>query len=310
MSNFRLLMLSAMNENGGNTTHRLLDGHPELFTYPYESQVGTKFSNDYLLGMYPAKYRWPIFPGGLSADDYYEMIIDEETKILLRTPHVSKFREAGMLMDEATRRKIFAEVLAGRDRRESIIEAFFVATFRAWTNLNQSGRENLYVGYNPIITVDAQAIISDFQGRGYVLHVVRNPFSAYSDRKKRPTRQSIAHYTLAWQICIQEAQQAARQFPDHCFILRYEDIIADPRKVLGQFLSRIGQNGDHACLESPSWNGTPLTQVYPWGTIRIPTAEVNLATARELSRPEIDEIHGRLKPLLQEFGYLDFHAQI
>ena len=32
MSNdFRLLMLGAMYENGGNTTHRFLDGHPELF---------------------------------------------------------------------------------------------------------------------------------------------------------------------------------------------------------------------------------------------------------------------------------------
>ena len=41
-SNFRLLMISAMYENGGNTTQRLLDGHPELFSYPFESQPGTQ----------------------------------------------------------------------------------------------------------------------------------------------------------------------------------------------------------------------------------------------------------------------------
>ena len=39
---FRLLMLGAMYENGGNTTHRLLDGHPQLFVYPFESQLGTR----------------------------------------------------------------------------------------------------------------------------------------------------------------------------------------------------------------------------------------------------------------------------
>ena len=39
---FRLLMLGAMYENGGNTTHRFLDGHPELFVYPFESQIGTR----------------------------------------------------------------------------------------------------------------------------------------------------------------------------------------------------------------------------------------------------------------------------
>ena len=28
IDDFRFLLLSAMYENGGNTTHRLLDGHP------------------------------------------------------------------------------------------------------------------------------------------------------------------------------------------------------------------------------------------------------------------------------------------
>ena len=36
-----LVMISAMYENGGNTTHRYLDGHPELLVYPFESQLGT-----------------------------------------------------------------------------------------------------------------------------------------------------------------------------------------------------------------------------------------------------------------------------
>ena len=40
--NFRLLMIGAMYENGGNTTHRFLDGHPQLFVYPFESQLGTR----------------------------------------------------------------------------------------------------------------------------------------------------------------------------------------------------------------------------------------------------------------------------
>ena len=46
---YKFIMLSAMYENGGNTTHRLLDGHPELYVYPFESQPGTKYVNDYLL---------------------------------------------------------------------------------------------------------------------------------------------------------------------------------------------------------------------------------------------------------------------
>ena len=58
---FRLVMIGAMYENGGNTTHRFLDGHPELFVYPFESQVGTTLVRDPLRSMFPVKYRWPVF---------------------------------------------------------------------------------------------------------------------------------------------------------------------------------------------------------------------------------------------------------
>ena len=59
---FKLIMISAMYENGGNTTHRMLDGHPELFAYPYESQLGTSLVSDYMTSYVPFKYRWPEFP--------------------------------------------------------------------------------------------------------------------------------------------------------------------------------------------------------------------------------------------------------
>ena len=49
MSDFRLLMIGAMYENGGNTTHRFLDGHPQLYVYPFESQLGTRLVNDHAL---------------------------------------------------------------------------------------------------------------------------------------------------------------------------------------------------------------------------------------------------------------------
>ena len=84
-SDFRLIMISAMYENGGNTTHRFLDGHPELAVYPFESQLGTRFVNDHLSSMFPVKYRWPAF--ALDATPYqdYKAIIDEEGKVRART---------------------------------------------------------------------------------------------------------------------------------------------------------------------------------------------------------------------------------
>ena len=85
---FRFLMLSAMYENGGNTTHRFLDGHPGMFVYPFESQVGTRQVVDHLSSVFPSKYRWPAFRLDATPAQDYRSIIDEECKVRARTPRV------------------------------------------------------------------------------------------------------------------------------------------------------------------------------------------------------------------------------
>ena len=53
----------------------------------------------------------------------------------------------------------------------------------------------MYVGYSPIITVDADKIVTDLP-QAHVLHVVRNPWSAYADTKKRPVPLGLKNYLL------------------------------------------------------------------------------------------------------------------
>ena len=109
-------MVSAMYENGGNTTHRILDGHPELYVYPFESQIGTKFVNDPLSSMFPVKYRWPVFDLAASATEDYAVIIDEEAKVRARTPLVSKFRHLPFDFSDDERRAIYCELVAQSGR--------------------------------------------------------------------------------------------------------------------------------------------------------------------------------------------------
>src|SRR6188472_440301 len=103
----KLIMVSAMYENGGNTTHRFLDGHPSMYVYPFESQLGTRLVNDGLSSLFPVKYRWPVFALHATPAQDYHAIIDEEGKVRLRTPHVSKFRDAAMDMSDDERREIY-----------------------------------------------------------------------------------------------------------------------------------------------------------------------------------------------------------
>jgi hypothetical protein len=302
---FRLLMLGAMYENGGNTTHRFLDGHPQLYTYPFESQVGTRLVTDELTSMFPQKYRWPTFALHATPEEDYRAIIDEECKVRTRTPHVSKFRHVAFELDDDERaRHYVGHVRATGRSRGANVAAFFRATFEAWKDFRRSGREAVYVGYSPIITVDAEKIVGDLPG-AHVLHVVRNPWSAYADTKKRPVPLSLAHYTLAWVLNQHHALLHRERHPDRVHVLRIEDVMADPRGTLGRLLGTLGLDAAPS-LATPSWNGAPLEEVYPWGTIRRATPEANRATALELSPAERDEVRARTRPFLEALDYKSF----
>jgi hypothetical protein len=302
---FPFLMIGAMYENGGNTSHRFLDGHPQLYVYPFESQLGTRLVVDHLSSMFPVKYRWPTFALQATSEEDYFAIIDEEGKVRARTPSVSKFRLHAFELDDEERRDVFRRYVDETGRsRASNVAAFFKATFDVWKNFSRCGRESTYVGYSPIITVDADKILSDLP-KGYFLHVVRNPWSAYADTKKRPVPLSLATYMLGWTINQYYALLFRELYPERFYIVRIEDVITDPVETLGTVLERMGLERSDS-LARPSWNGQLLDEVYPWGTIRTPTTDANRATASELSDDEREEIRVRSTHYLDAFDYADF----
>ena len=304
-SDFRLLMISAMYENGGNTTHRLLDGHPQLFVYPFESQLGTRLVNDHLASLFPVKYRWPVFALDATPAQDYDAIIDEECRVRARTPHVSKFRHVAFDFSDDDRRARYEGYMRQTARsRAHNVAAFFRATFDAWKNRARTGQEVVCVGYSPNIVVDADKILTDLPG-AHVLHVVRNPWSAYADTKRRPVPLPLAQYMFAWTVNQYHALVFREQFPDRVQIVRAEDVMADPCRTLGAVCERLGFEPTES-LRRPSWNGTPLDEVFPWGTIRTPTPEANLATARELSEREVADIRTLAGPYLEVFDYKRF----
>ncbi|MGH3628561.1 MAG: sulfotransferase, partial [Sciscionella sp.] len=304
-NDLKLLMIGAMYENGGNTTHRFLDGHPEMFVYPFESQPGTRLVDDMLSSTFPVKYRWPAFALDATPEQDYRAIIDEECKVRARTPQVSKFRHREFDFSDDERREIYCHYVSetGRSRANNVA-AFFRATFDAWKDFNRSGSESVYVGYSPIIGVDGDKILQDLP-LAHVLHVVRNPWSAYADTTKRPVPMSLDSYLLGWTLNQHYALLFAGMFPDRFHIVRAEDVMANPQRTLGELCAKLDLHSSDR-LATPSWNGTPLDEVYPWGTIRSPTPEANLATALELSAAEREAVRARAWQYLDVLGYSNF----
>ncbi len=295
-------MLGAMYENGGNTTHRFLDGHPQLFVYPYESQIGTRYVLDSLTSMFPCKYRWPEFRLDGTPFEDYTAIIDEETKVRARTPHVSKFRHVPFDFNDDERWEIYKRDVerSGRSRANNVA-AFFRATFEAWKNYRGTRNELMYVGYSPIIVVDAEKILTDFP-QAHFLHIVRNPWSAYADTKKRPVPLSLDSYMLGWTLNQSHALLFQEKFLHRLHVIRFEDVIANPYATLGALCDKLGLARAES-LRVPTWNGTELQEIYPWGTIRKATPDANRAAAQELSERERSEIQARARQYLEAFDY-------
>lgn len=302
---FRFLMLGAMYENGGNTTHRFLDGHPQMYVYPFESQVGTRMVTDHLSSMYPVKYRWPVFALDATPNQDYRAIIDEEGKVRSRTPQVSKFRHMPFDFSDDERGQFYEQHIqeTGRSRGNNMA-AFFKATFDAWKDYKKTGEQSVYVGYSPIITVDAEKILNDLP-QAHFLHVVRNPWSAFADTKKRPVPLPLSTYMLGWTMNQYFALLYKEKYPDRMHIVRTEDVMADSYGTLGAICQKLGLEPAES-LRKTTWNGTELEEVYPWGTLRKVTPDVNRATALELSERERDEIRAFTWQYLDVFDYKSF----
>jgi hypothetical protein len=301
-SPFKLLMISAMYENGGNMTHRFLDGHPRMFVYPFESQLGTRGVTDALSSTFPVKYRWPVFALDASPSEDYHAIIDEECKVRARTPHVSKFRHMPFDFSDDERKRRYVEHVSRTGRsRAANVAAFFRATFEAWKDYRRTGEEQIYVGYSPIIVVDAERILTEYPD-AHVLHVVRNPWSAYADTKKRPVPLSLEHYLLGWTLNQYCALVTERRFPGRMHVVRAEDVMGDPMRTLGAICEKVGLPAGET-LRTPTWNGNTLEAVAPWGTIGAPTLEANRAAAESLSQQETAEIRDRAWRYLETFDY-------
>lgn len=299
----KLVMISAMYENGGNVTHRSLDGHPELNVYPFESQLGNSTYSDYLSSLFPYKYRWPSFPLKAETSEYYNLFFDEELRTLVRNPKSSKFRDIKFEFDERKRFDEFSRILSGtRPTPKDIIMAFFESTFSAWKNYNDGiTKKKYYVGYSPIIGIDLEGMVKDIPDIK-VIHIVRNPFSAYAETKKRPFPLSLSRYINSWKIVQLMLLGFKDKYPRNLKIYRYEDLISSTYKFMYDISKFLGISFNSSML-SPSFNGNELQSVFPWGTISNPTVEENQKIALTLSSGEKKEILQSCKLLLRELEY-------
>jgi hypothetical protein len=259
--------------------------------------------SDWMTSMFPVKYRWPEFGISGKFEQDYEAIIDEEFKVRVNTPHVSKFRDVSDLgCTNAERKAVFLKLLEGKQRtRPNIIEAYYRSTFMVWKTYRSSGKEKAYVGYSPIIGVDTDKMVADFPD-SFMIHIVRNPYAAYAETKRRPVPYTLERYVRIWNLVQLTVLNLAGLYPRNMIIVRYEDLVADKVKFFRELSRKIGIEYSETMLY-PSWNGIKITHQYPWGTIEVPTAYANRETRDSLTPSEYESIKAQSLVINTRLGY-------
>lgn len=304
MDDFKLVMITAGFEHGGNVTHRHLDGHSKLLVYPFESQLGNRDFNDFLASVERVQYRYPEFPEGMTSRELYEQIIDEEMKTFLRKRNGSKFKDVNLILNESERIREFEKLTTGTlVRRRDVIRAFFKSTFIAWKNYYAELKDDMvYVGYSPAIGIDAERMIRDFPDIR-IVHVIRNPFSAYRDTKRRPFPQPLSKYLITWNIYHSIVEMYSKMYSKNVHIFRYEDLVGDKEAFMKEISEFIGVEYEETMLY-PSWNGKEIKDnIAPWGTVLNSTQEYNESIIDELNNQEKEQIAFATIALARHFKY-------
>lgn len=280
--------MSAWNDSGGGFVHRLFDGHPECFVWPFELQLGTGDVDDGFASWFRAKYRWPRWPAELGKTPprvLFDRFLDEEVKGRLREPAASKFRDFDLEVALDDWRARFAALLAGAPRTpERVVAAYVRALFAAWRNRSASGRERLYLGHCPAIIVDADRILGECPG-ARIIHVLRRPASGFADMRRRVPEMGLGSYCRKWSLVNALGFAFAEKYPARVTTVRLDRLIADRPAEMRRLCAWLRLPYD-PMLETPTWNGRPLARLEPFGGVPVVSAEHEQAAAESLSSAE------------------------
>jgi hypothetical protein len=302
---FSLILISAWNDSGGGFLHRLFDGHPECFVYPFELQLGTPLLRDGFGSWFRAKYRWPLLPADLATtvpDELFDLFIDDEVKSYLRARGTSKFGAFDLQLVPDDWRREFRARLPGPVRtREDVIAAYVQGLFAAWRNRRASGRERVYVGHCPVIVLDADRVLAECTD-ARLIHVVRRPTTGFADMRRRVPEVEVASYCRKWSLINLLGFYFAEKYPGRVTTVRLDRLIEDRAGELRRLCEWLGLAYD-AVLERPTWNGEPLARLGPFGGVPVVSAAHERECEESLSFADLAVIEEETSVVRALYGF-------
>jgi hypothetical protein len=298
-----LVLISQVPRSGGTLVNTLLDGHPELHVHPYELHIG-----------HPTKADWPVLDLTAGADSWLGVLREPRVETLFR----AGYRKAGWEKAKGSSgsdgtlpfavvpsfverlfRVLCSERTVGSQRE--VIDLYLTAFFNAWIDC-QGLREvpkNWVAGFAPRIAWnDSGRRFFDDYPDGRLISCLRDPRAWYASASRFSHRYGdLGDAAALWSRGAMEMAAAKRERPQEVFILTYEALVADPRRVMGAIADWLGLSW-HPLLLEPTFNRQPTQPNSSYGlrALGVRTESLN-AWKRVLSADVVSTIEAELLTL-------------
>lgn len=243
--------------SGTTLLHNMLAAHPSIFAAADE----TRFFGylPLIAGLYP-----DLDDDGTLADlivMVMDLIAHGDPARLRSAP--KRYRPAGY--DDAGDQIAAVIAAIGPDRRYGMVFR------RVFEQLTRQAGKTRWLEKTPQHVFAIEDILRDIPDARFI-EIIRDPRDILASKKKRKAamRGKIATQadrikalervyeplweSLEWRLALRAGQQAAAQFPDRLYSLRYEDLVADPERVLAGVCAFAGLDFSPRMLDVRWWN--------------------------------------------------------
>jgi hypothetical protein len=248
------LFITGHPKSGTSLVASMLDGHPDLLVIPEESDA---------VSMFVGAIRQPAFHFG-TVERRTEIVVD-----LFR--HISHLRNLfrGRVDDD----------IGGNFDYSDFDTEIFVSELRARLAELGQGLSGSFRAIAQAYGAAAGHLLADGRGAGYwvekspahaahvcllarlfpdakFIHVVRDPRDNWLSYKKKHPDLDAVHYGLRWAMTQRRAESFRRKWPERMKFVKYEELVADPRREAEAIAAFLGVRY-HDNLLTPSKFGKP-----------------------------------------------------
>ena len=251
-----LALISHISYSGGSLLSRLLDGHPELHTYP------RAFAGDC-----PSQSSWPQIDKTGKPEEWLHVIskaianagiredIERGEKDNARFP----FMYLPLLEKE-----IFIKYLESVEplNPRHVFDAHMTGCFGAWLNYQNHGLDKKFVTLCAPGLVTQNKAINDFfeiYPDGRLISIVRNPgeWLACALNHEPEIYKNARNAVNLWKASVQALLKIDKKFQDRVCLIRFEDLINRTDAVM-HYLADFLTISFEDILLTPTYNSIPL----------------------------------------------------